>query len=727
MSARNISERSVPVNSGTEIHADLLIDRLKSPAGAVLLGLACVALLFRVASIDHGFPDVNEEATPVRQAWEMWAWETGGLDLNPRFFNYPALTFYLNWAAQAVYRLATDPTGLRAWGPADDLALDLVLIGRILSLLLTVVLALLTWRLGRLLMPTVAAAWSAVIILWMPTLFHYSVFSIVDIPLAVLSAVILVRLTANPPATVRDHAITGVLVGLATSSKYTGAFLSVPYLLALLVAARWDVRRVFLAPGPWIAGLASVVVFFALNPYVILDYDTFRWHFAFERHHMAVGHFGRERGPVAEYAVAAWYNLGPFCLAALVAAAVAAVRSRDARWIPLAGFGLLYPCFLLAWSTSFAHYLFPIFPVLAVASALGLSSAADALSSRLPRQAVSLAFPLLAILPLAHGVWDEYDRFRTPAPRTLARAWLIENVADGAIVANEQWGPELPASVHEVLLPMHTTDPDQATPVYHPGWYDPFDMFIVVEGVERRYRSDPERFPDQVGLYDHLAARWEERTRFGRPGEGIRVYANPREDRDGIRAYPDSLYNRLPGMSRVLAGRFMDRLGTAYRDAGRLTFAHDVYSRLAAFLPDEQDYTLAYADILLSLNRRDLAIRFLETRRESGDDHLRASLHFLKGETDSAAAAWSRFAEAHPGNIRVRTNLARVFLSMGHSEEALAWYLDAIDLGVDDPEAYQNAAVLLRRTGKPNRSVAIAAEGLERWPDHEGLRRLAAP
>ena len=154
----------------------------KHSALAILL-LVVLGVSIRLAVLDHGFPDINEEATPVRQAWEMWDWQTATIDLNPKFFNYPAFSFYINGVAQGVFRLATESTGLREWGPSETLPLDLVLIGRILSILFSLGISTLTYHLGKKLMPAVWAAWAAVATFWMPTLFHYSLLSVVDLPL----------------------------------------------------------------------------------------------------------------------------------------------------------------------------------------------------------------------------------------------------------------------------------------------------------------------------------------------------------------------------------------------------------------------------------------------------------------------------------------------------------------------------------------------------------------
>ncbi|MEE2753711.1 MAG: glycosyltransferase family 39 protein, partial [Candidatus Latescibacterota bacterium] len=501
-----------------------MLDRLKKATNCILILLAGAGLLLRLIAIDHGFPDVNEEATPVRQAWEMWAWESGGLDMNPRFFNYPALSFYINWIAQAVYRLVTEPTGLRSWGPSENLPLDFVLIGRILSILFTAIISVLTYKIGRKLLPAVWSTWAALLVFWMPMLFHYSLKSVVDLPLGVLSTLVLFALVDRPPSTFTGarHLTIGVLVGLAASCKYTGAFLAVPYILMHLSSHEWNLRPAARSLYPWYAGATSICIFFLLNPFIIFDSETFYWDYSFEQHHMTVGHFGRQHSPISEYARTIWLNLGPLFLISTVLGTYYSAQSALRNiWIPFCGFAISFVCFLLLWSTSFGHYLLPVLPILALAAIQGIRVGVLVCRRRGLRYG-NLILPLLAVSPLVISSYGEYLNYRQPAARTLARKGIETNAPPGTLFASEPGGPEISPPWYEVILPMHSTNPEQSSPAYNPKWYEPIDMILVTEGVEGRYKSEAQRFPDQNHFYDHIDRTWNQVTRFGRQGDGIR-------------------------------------------------------------------------------------------------------------------------------------------------------------------------------------------------------------
>jgi len=66
---------------------------------AVALSIVALAVALRAVGIGWGLPDLFEEATPFRKAWDMWGWgHDRGIDFNPHFFNYPTFTFYLQFA-----------------------------------------------------------------------------------------------------------------------------------------------------------------------------------------------------------------------------------------------------------------------------------------------------------------------------------------------------------------------------------------------------------------------------------------------------------------------------------------------------------------------------------------------------------------------------------------------------------------------------------------------------
>jgi hypothetical protein len=77
-----------------------------------LLTVLALAAILRGVGIEWGLPEVYEEATPLREAWDMWGWgDERGFDLNPHFFNYPSLFISLQFVVQAVLYAILRPLG----------------------------------------------------------------------------------------------------------------------------------------------------------------------------------------------------------------------------------------------------------------------------------------------------------------------------------------------------------------------------------------------------------------------------------------------------------------------------------------------------------------------------------------------------------------------------------------------------------------------------------------
>jgi 4-amino-4-deoxy-L-arabinose transferase-like glycosyltransferase/tetratricopeptide (TPR) repeat protein len=696
---------------------------LKQTLRWIPLVVGVIAVLARFWVVDHGFPDVNEEATSVRLAMLMWDRDTGDIDLNPHFFNYPALTFYLNAAAQSVYRFIANPTSPDS--VTDRVPLDLVRIGRLINILSMIGIAWITYLLGKMLMPRRWALWSGALMLVIPLFIRYSVTSIVDIPLTLFTSWCLLEIARAFRRPTEDGSIRiGLAIGLAASVKYTGALLAVPYLLTLLDRSNWRSLRFLLTPAPYLAGATAIIVFLVTNPYVALDFDTFYEHFSFEREHAATGHFGKSASSILTYLIALWDGLGPLGLAALLAGLISTtVSSRRSAWAPVTGFALTFPCLLFLWPTSFPHYLMPAYPAFALLVFAGVRHA-----SLISPLAVNLSIrrnvlPIAVCLSVFIGAVTEFETIASPKPRALAREWIEAQVPTGSTIASESSGPAISQNRHAVILPIHSVFPEQTGAAYSPLWYAPIEYFIRVEDVAKRYRSDPTRFPDHVALYRHLEESWEQVAVFSGPYSEYQIYKNAADLR-ALTTYPDSLYARLDRMDSELSRRFLTRMAKAFTTSEQLELAADLYDHLVSRQLVQRKHLLPYADVLVRLGQTDRAIDVLESNRAGAGDGYLASLHYMKGHLDSAAVAWTRIAKDRPGNLPVRANLVNAYLSLNRHSAALPWILEIINLGGANADSYAQASAILINTGEIDRATPLLKEALVKWPEHAQLKEM---
>ena len=154
---------------------------------------------------------------------------------------------------------------------------------------------------------------------------------------AMLSLWAMVRITQSGEQ--RHYLIAGIAVGLATSSKYTGIFLTAPFVAAHLLAPRGRSMATLLR------ALGLMIVAFALtSPFVILDFGRFWRDLAMERSHMAEGHFGLAQASTLKFyaKTLAGGVVNPFtALAGLAGVTLAVVTRSRAMTVPLV-FAALY-------------------------------------------------------------------------------------------------------------------------------------------------------------------------------------------------------------------------------------------------------------------------------------------------------------------------------------------------------------------------------------------------
>ena len=211
----------------------------------LLVILLLAGLCLRLYHLERWFPDFFEEATPVLKARNFWGTENSGFDFNPHFFNYPALSFYLHFAFQALVGVAALILG-KIGSLADFRHLLqneiawFVLGGRLLTVLFDLGTILAVFQLGKRLSGPSSGLLAAFFLSFNALHIRYSQYILVDVPLAFLVVVaLLFILNVRQRGSTGDYAWAGLLIGLATSTKYTAALLAAP-----LLVATWPLLRI---------------------------------------------------------------------------------------------------------------------------------------------------------------------------------------------------------------------------------------------------------------------------------------------------------------------------------------------------------------------------------------------------------------------------------------------------------------------------------------------------
>lgn len=405
---------------------------------APLLGLFALALLVRCIGLTWGLPNSGrwysyhpDEST--RQIVGAVVSVISG-DFNPHFFNYPSLSIYATWFIYqllAGFGLTTNAVGTAYPWPVIH---DIILSGRLFSVLTGAATAPLVFLLARRLWPGRWAILAGALAALTPGHVQHSHFATVDVPatfFVVLCLVITVGARSN-----KALLWAGLVAGLAAGTKYNAGLVVIAPLIALWLrekgAEEGKNQMVAISLGLIVTAAAG---FLLSTPYALLAPAEF-WGdgkingFAYELFvHPREGHGEIFQGTGNGW----WYHLSynlpfiltwPLIIAALWGAWLAA--KRRVFWPVLVFAGLFF--LSLGFSqVRFMRYLLPIAPLLCLVAAYA--------ASRLPLSRVWSA----AVLGFAlWGTRDVLIPFISVDPRDQAVPTIAQR-SGRVILTNNPW------------------------------------------------------------------------------------------------------------------------------------------------------------------------------------------------------------------------------------------------------------------------------------------------
>jgi 4-amino-4-deoxy-L-arabinose transferase-like glycosyltransferase len=436
------------------------------PALAAVVLITLAGLGLRLYGLGHGLPYqyVPDESTMVGSALRMGA--SGSLQ--PPTFIYPAALMYL-FAAEYLGLLVVgrivgffpSVAHFREFAFADPTLF--YLLPRIAIALIGAATVPAIYAVGR----RLYGRWAGVVAagLLAASLMHVQMSHQARhwVPVTLLAvAVLWVSLDLAERGRRRDYLLAGLLVGLAAATSFNGFLLVVLPVAAHLVRVRGR-RLALLDPRAhrWLAGtlILAPVVFFALNPYVLLNLGQFvAFHSSGEA---SIG--GQIRGHYDNYlqqflerqafTFFGWSTLSyepAITLLAIPGAVLAVRRYRATALVTLA-----YPLFhYLMFSTTAPsmeqRYMLPAIALMAVPAGLAGARGLAWLHGRLGsgRGKLSVATLALLLLALVAAPSLRYNWLLSqPDTRTLAKAWIESTIPAGADIAIQSYSPPLTPSL----------------------------------------------------------------------------------------------------------------------------------------------------------------------------------------------------------------------------------------------------------------------------------------
>lgn len=433
--------------------------RRRCLAGALLVAILVFATVLRLKGIAWGLPYsfINaDESTVVPIAFRISRGH-----LNPGFFLYPSLYFYLlalaNVAAAPVLQLVkhADPLTLRAFvldqGPY-------FLLGRLVSAAFGVAATYLVYRLGRAAFGRPAGLLSALLFAVAPLAVAYSHMAVTDMTATALALLALLLLFEGAQGRGLRWLLAGaVMAGLATSTKYNLGLLVLPATVAAAYAGRAKVRRRVAAGAhatlawPRLVTLRvylpMLLAFVAGSPFVVLDARKFVSDFVRQDRIVHRGWLGFENVHNAF-----WYNLHTN-LAGSVGVVLVVLAAGGLAWafwrrttfdVMVAPYVIVYFCYVSTWKELADRYLLPLVPLLVLLGVRFCVELAELRPSwrRFALPGVAVLVAVAFALPLASAV--SFDRGLSGTDvRATAKEWIERTLPARTVIALEDYGPPL--------------------------------------------------------------------------------------------------------------------------------------------------------------------------------------------------------------------------------------------------------------------------------------------
>jgi hypothetical protein len=403
-----------------------------------LLGLLGTTLALRLWGIKQGLPysyNVDEATHFVPRAIAFFSH-----DYNPQYFlNPPGYSYLLHlvfelWfsSGDAVTRaFATDPTRV-------------FVVARVVAAVLGTTAVWLTYLAGERLFGRTVALLGAAIFAFAFLPNFYSHLALNDVPTLAPVALSLYGISGVlRRGWRRDYVISGVAIGLAAATKYTGGIT----LVCLLAAAACDgaggavvtaARRTALALG------AALLAFVIANPYSVLDFSAFQSGVSAQQS-LAGGADPVKLGTTAASGTA--YYLWTFTwglgwapsIAALGGSALLLVRRRLTTALVLIPAPVAFIVYMGDQQRFFGRWLMPIFPIVALLGAYGAVELVRWLVSarRVPLLAAAAAATVVLLAQSVITVIHNDAVLSRPDTRNLTRHWMVSHVPAGARVVVE--------------------------------------------------------------------------------------------------------------------------------------------------------------------------------------------------------------------------------------------------------------------------------------------------
>jgi hypothetical protein len=369
-----------------------------------------------------------------------------GGDLNPHVFNYPAL-FMLAVATVLVTLTGVErllhkamPFHFRSLLGEAGTTTTNYMVARLLSAAAGIASVWVIFRIALRLFDRTAAVAAAALLGLAFLHVRDSHFGVTDVPMTFMVLVAFlyaVRLSESGARS--DLAIAGLTTGLATSTKYNAAVVSLPVLFAIFccLPGTKSIRARLADAAAFIA--LMVAAFVCTSPYSLLDFRPFIADVRSDAQHLSQHGVVLGRGWVYHATTTLRYGVGLPILGAGVTGMLLLIFRHPRRGLLVALFPVSYYAVLGSGYTVFARHMVPVVPFLCLAAGYLIAESGAWIAMRLRRPQWSPALVTLAVIgalwPSVHSVVMFDVLIARADNRLLARRWVEQRFQAGTTIA----------------------------------------------------------------------------------------------------------------------------------------------------------------------------------------------------------------------------------------------------------------------------------------------------
>ncbi len=419
----------------------------------LLITFILIGLGLRLWAIGWGLPYTYHP--DERVATVIRILRTG--NLNPEFFHWGSLIFYLNATLYLAYfgvgliggrfaSLSDLPYPDRITMAVGKTSLpEEFLLGRGLTAIFGALSILIVYLICLQLHKGQVSAWAAALFLAVePVSVRNSQFirpDILAIFFTLCSLLFALKIVDDPR--LRNYVFAGIFAGLSASSKYNAAFIVVAIVAAHFV--RFG-RDSLWQKEIYVAALSSAIAFFLTTPFAILTPVDFihSGPLSVQVNLTTMGASATENS-FQWYARFLWTTLGVFLLLALVQLA-ATLLERDKKGIVFWSFPAVYFLFIVRYQVAIETMVLPVIPMLLIGAGLFIVRAYDFALSRWHgshawTNVVLASFTIAVALPPFVASAKHNEQLLEPDAREYARRWIETYLPPETRIALEPYAP----------------------------------------------------------------------------------------------------------------------------------------------------------------------------------------------------------------------------------------------------------------------------------------------